>query len=31
VLLYPPSVGVRPERVRENYRLIAEVFGPGGR
>lgn len=29
VLLYPPSVAVRPERVRENYRLIAEVFGPG--
>jgi probable F420-dependent oxidoreductase len=29
VLLYPPSVGVRPERVRENYGAIADVFGPG--
>jgi len=29
VLLYPPSVGMRAERVRENYRLIAEMFGPG--
>jgi hypothetical protein len=29
VLLYSPSVGVRPERVRENYRAIAEVFGGG--
>ena len=28
VLFYPPSVGMPPERVRENYRLIAEVFGP---
>ena len=27
VLLYPPSVGVRAERVRENYRAIADVFG----
>ena len=30
VLLYPPSVGVSPDRVKENYRLFAEVFGPGG-
>jgi probable F420-dependent oxidoreductase len=29
VLLYPPSVGVRAERVRENYRAIADVFGGG--
>jgi probable F420-dependent oxidoreductase len=27
-LLYPPTFGARPERVRENYRLIREVFGP---
>ncbi|MEX2246856.1 MAG: LLM class flavin-dependent oxidoreductase [Dehalococcoidia bacterium] len=27
-LLYPPSFGTRPERVKENYRLIAETFGP---
>jgi len=26
-LLYPPSFAVRPERVRENYRLIRETFG----
>jgi probable F420-dependent oxidoreductase len=26
-LIYPPSFGVRPERVRENYRLMREVFG----
>jgi probable F420-dependent oxidoreductase len=30
VLLYPPSVGVRPERVRENYRAIAQLFGDVG-
>ena len=29
ILLYPPSVGVRPDRVRENYRAIADVFGGG--
>jgi len=29
VLLYPPSFATRPERVRENYRLICETFGPG--
>ncbi|MCI0850115.1 MAG: LLM class flavin-dependent oxidoreductase [Chloroflexi bacterium] len=29
VLLYPPSVGVAPDRVMENYRLMMEVFGPG--
>jgi alkanesulfonate monooxygenase SsuD/methylene tetrahydromethanopterin reductase-like flavin-dependent oxidoreductase (luciferase family) len=28
VLLYPPSVGVNPQRVKENYRLIAQTFGP---
>ncbi len=28
VLLYPPSVGVRPERVKENYAAIMDVFGP---
>ncbi len=28
-LIYPPSFGVRPDRVRENYRLMAEVFGRG--
>ena len=27
VLLYPPSFATRPERVRENYRLIWESFG----
>jgi probable F420-dependent oxidoreductase len=27
-LLYPPTFGVRPERWRENYRLIRETFGP---
>jgi len=27
VLLYPPSVGVNPERVKENYRLIMQTFG----
>ena len=27
-LLYPPTFGVKPERVRENYRLIRETFGP---
>jgi probable F420-dependent oxidoreductase len=27
VLIYPPSFGVRAERVRENYRLMREVFG----
>jgi probable F420-dependent oxidoreductase len=26
-LLYPPSIGVRPDRVSENYRLIRENFG----
>jgi alkanesulfonate monooxygenase SsuD/methylene tetrahydromethanopterin reductase-like flavin-dependent oxidoreductase (luciferase family) len=26
-LIYPPSLGVRPERVRENYRLMRETFG----
>jgi alkanesulfonate monooxygenase SsuD/methylene tetrahydromethanopterin reductase-like flavin-dependent oxidoreductase (luciferase family) len=26
-LFYPPTLGVRPERVRENYRLMREVFG----
>lgn len=26
-LLYPPTFGVRPERWRENYRLIRETFG----
>jgi len=26
-LLYPPGIGVRPERVSENYRLIRETFG----
>ncbi len=28
VLLYPPSFGVRGDRVRDNYRLIRETFGP---
>jgi alkanesulfonate monooxygenase SsuD/methylene tetrahydromethanopterin reductase-like flavin-dependent oxidoreductase (luciferase family) len=28
VLLYPPSFGVRHERVTENYRLIRETFAP---
>jgi alkanesulfonate monooxygenase SsuD/methylene tetrahydromethanopterin reductase-like flavin-dependent oxidoreductase (luciferase family) len=28
VLLYPPSFGTRPERVKENYRLIMETFAP---
>ena len=28
VLLYPPSVGTKPDRVKENYRLIMETFGP---
>ena len=27
VLLYPPSVGINPERVKENYRLIMQTFG----
>ncbi len=27
ILLYPPSVGVSPERVKENYKLMMEVFG----
>lgn len=27
-LLYPPTFGTRPDRVRENYRLIRETFGP---
>jgi probable F420-dependent oxidoreductase len=27
VLIYPPSFGVRTDRVRENYRLMREVFG----
>ena len=27
VLLYPPSVGVSPDRVKENYKLMMEVFG----
>ncbi len=27
VLLYPPSVGVPPDRVKENYRLMMEEFG----
>lgn len=29
-LFYPPSVGVRPERVRENLHTILDVFGGGG-
>lgn len=28
VLFYPPSFGVKPERVRENYALIGAIFGP---
>jgi probable F420-dependent oxidoreductase len=28
-LFYPPSVGLRPERVRENTETILEVFGGG--
>ena len=28
VLLYPPSVGIRPDRVKENYAAIMDVFGP---
>jgi probable F420-dependent oxidoreductase len=28
-LFYPPSVGVRPDRVRENAHTILEVFGSG--
>lgn len=27
LLLYPPSVGVPPDRVKENYRLMMEEFG----
>ena len=27
-LLYPPSIGVPPDRVKENYRLIMETFSP---
>jgi len=27
-LLYPPTFGTRSDRVRENYRLIRETFGP---
>ncbi|MCI0778025.1 MAG: LLM class flavin-dependent oxidoreductase [Chloroflexi bacterium] len=27
VLLYPPSVGVSADRVKENYKLMMEVFG----
>ncbi len=27
-LLYPPSIGVAPDRVKENYRLIMNTFGP---
>jgi len=27
-LLYPPTFGTKPDRVRENYRLIRETFGP---
>ena len=27
VLLYPPSVGVSPDRVKENYKLMMDVFG----
>ncbi len=29
VLLYPPSFATRPERVKENYRLLCETFGAG--
>jgi probable F420-dependent oxidoreductase len=29
VLLYPPTIGASPERVRENLAAIAETFGPG--
>lgn len=29
ILLYPPSFGVSLERLKENYRLIRETFGPG--
>lgn len=28
LLLYPPSIGVKPERVQENLAAIAETFGP---
>ncbi len=28
VLFYPPGLGIKPERINENYRLIAETFGP---
>ena len=28
VLLYPPGIGIKPDRVKENYRLIADTFGP---
>jgi probable F420-dependent oxidoreductase len=28
VLLYPPGLGIKPDRIKENYRLIAETFGP---
>ena len=28
VLFYPPSFGVKPDRVRENYALIRAIFGP---
>ncbi len=27
VLFYPPSVGVRPERLKENVAAIVETFG----
>jgi probable F420-dependent oxidoreductase len=28
VLFYPPSFAIKPDRVRENYARIREVFGP---
>ena len=28
LLLYAPSIGVKPERVHENLAAIAETFGP---
>jgi len=28
VLLYPPSIGTSPERLKENYRLIEDTFAP---
>ena len=28
ILFYPPGLGIKPDRIKENYRMIAEAFGP---